>query len=188
MSSVVTYSPADITIYQVGNGVVLKEKSLVAIEPGKFDVLAFGDEAMKVSEGAGNVQCFSPLHQGLIDDFVSSRKLMKYMLEKAFGKLTEKPALVICLPRNATKSAVKAYEEVLYASGARTVKSFAGNLDEYLNTASDKEVSRFKAIIEIGKENPEEYAKELVSEMYARATQFGLTKEQLVKYIEEYAE
>ncbi len=188
MSTVINYSPADIVIYEVGNGVVLKEKSLIAVEQGKADIVAFGNEAEKVSADSETIQCFSPLHQGMIDDYVCSRKLMKYVLEKAFGKWTEKPALVLCLPKNATKSAIKAYEEIMYASGARTVKSFGGSLDDYLNTASEREVNRFKAIIEIAKDNPEEYAKELVIEMYERATQFGLTKKQLIKYIEEYAE
>ena len=81
------YEPADIEIYVKDKGLVLKEKSLVAFAQYNKKILGIGDEAEAIAaQNLESITVQSPLHRGIIADYVLADIMFRHMLQKAYGK------------------------------------------------------------------------------------------------------
>lgn len=181
-------APADIVIYKVGEGIVLKEKTLIAIDSKVPKVLAIGNEAEKIDTGPEGIECFSPFHFGKIENFSCAEKIMECFLKRAFGTAFMKPSLVLCFPGAAEEVVLKAYEDAMYCAGAKKVRLYAGTLNAFLHNISEKELKRYKGIVEITKDDPSEYAQELVYEAYECVKNWGLSKTQMLEMLNKMEE
>lgn len=114
---------ASILVYIKGKGVVLKEPSVVAIDKDADKVLAIGDEAhLMIGRTPGNIVAVRPLRQGVISDYTTTEKMIKFFINKAIGKKTfRKPRVAVCIPSGATEVEKKAVEDASYQAGAREV-------------------------------------------------------------------
>lgn len=82
-----TNEPADIVIYRQGQGILLKETSLLAYDTTTQKILAIGKEAERLLDHPHeNVALCCPLHQGAITDFFAASRLFMGLLRMAFGK------------------------------------------------------------------------------------------------------
>lgn len=181
-------APADIIIYKVGEGIVLKEKTLIAIDNNVPKILAIGNEAEKIDTSAEGIECFSPFHFGKIENFSCAEKIMKYFLKRAFGTAFMKPSLVFCFQGVAEEVVLKAYEDAMYCAGAKKVRLYAGTLNAFLHNTSEKELKQYKGIVEITKDDPSEYAQELVYEAYECMKDWGLSKTQMLEMLNKIEE
>ena len=114
---------ASILVYVKGNGVVLKEPSVVAFDRDTNMIKAIGEEArLMLGRTPGNIVAVRPLRQGVISDYIVTEKMIKYFVQKALGKRTfKKPNISICVPSGVTEVEKKAVEEAAFAAGAREV-------------------------------------------------------------------
>lgn len=114
---------ASILVYIKGKGVVLKEPSVVAIDKDADKVLAIGEEAhLMIGRTPGNIVAVRPLRQGVISDYTTTEKMIKFFINKAIGKKTfRKPRVAVCIPSGATEVEKKAVEDASYQAGAREV-------------------------------------------------------------------
>lgn len=127
-------TPSDIIIYVKDKGIVLREKSLIAISGNK--VIAYGNEcehlqAVHASE-QGDITVFSPFKQNKITDVTSAVSLLKYFIQKARNnkRTLKRPVIGITLPADATPVDKKTYEEVIYmVSNARNCYLFHESLE-----------------------------------------------------------
>ena len=176
---------AEIIIYKAGQGIVLKEKTLMAVDKKASKILAIGNDVEKMDTNLDNIEVISPIHLGEIEDFACASRIMKALIRKALGTTFIKIPLVLCHPKSISAVALKAYEEAVYYTGrVKKVKLYAGSLNDYLQNASEKELGKYKAIIEIATEDNFEYARQLLSETYDRIKEWGLSKEQMLEIIE----
>jgi len=114
---------ASILVYIKGKGVVLKEPSVVAIDKDSDKVMAIGEDArLMIGRTPGNIVAVRPLRQGVISDYTTTEKMIKYFINKAIGKRTfRKPRIAVCIPSGASEVEKKAVEDATYQAGAREV-------------------------------------------------------------------
>ena len=114
---------ANVLIYIKGQGIVLNEPSVVAIDNETKKILAVGEEAHEMlGRTPGKVSSIRPLKDGVIADFDLTREMLNYFIKKINAKgLITKPRILICCPSNITSVEKSAIREAAEATGARRV-------------------------------------------------------------------
>ena len=114
---------ANILIYVRGEGIVLSEPSVVAIDKDSGKVLAIGQKAHEmIGRTPGSVIAMKPLKDGVIADFDKTEIMLDYFIKKIKGKtLFSKPRILICCPSNITQVEKNAIIEVAERTGAKKV-------------------------------------------------------------------
>ena len=114
---------ANILIYVKGEGIVLNEPSVVAVEATSNKVLAVGEEAYKMlGRTPGKVLAIKPLKDGVIANFELTVEMLNYFIKKVQAKTTfSKPTILICCPSNITEVEKQAIKEVAEVTGAKKV-------------------------------------------------------------------
>ena len=111
-------------VYVRGRGVVLKEPSVIALDTDTNTIRAIGEEArMMLGRTPGNIVAIRPLRQGVISDYTTTEKMLKYFIQKAVGRKNfRKPRISVCVPSGVTEVEKKAVEDATYQAGARYVE------------------------------------------------------------------
>ncbi|MCL2223402.1 MAG: rod shape-determining protein [Defluviitaleaceae bacterium] len=114
---------ASVLVYIKGQGTVLKEPSVVAIDKSTDKILAVGEEARSMlGRTPGNIIAIRPMREGVISDYHITEKMLKYFINKAVGRpLMRKPRIAICVPSNVTEVERRAVKDAGYQAGARKV-------------------------------------------------------------------
>ncbi len=114
---------ANILIYVKGEGIVLSEPSVVAIDKDTGKVLAIGQKAHEMlGRTPGSVLAIRPLKDGVIADFDKTEIMLDYFIKKIKGKtIFSKPRILICCPSNITQVEKNAIREVAERTGAKKV-------------------------------------------------------------------
>ena len=115
---------ASILVYVKGKGVVLKEPSVVAYDRDTEQIMAIGEEARLMhGRTPGNIVAVRPLRQGVISDYKTTEKMLKYFIQKAVGKsfFGRRPRISVCVPSGVTDVEKRAVEDATYQAGARDV-------------------------------------------------------------------
>lgn len=78
---------ASVLVYIKGEGIVLKEPSVVAIDRNTNKILAVGEEAQRmVGRTPGNILAMKPMRAGVISDYDVTEKMLRYFINKACGE------------------------------------------------------------------------------------------------------
>ena len=114
---------ANVLIFVKGQGIVLNEPSVVAIDSETKKPLAVGVEAREMlGRTPGSVQAIRPMKDGVIADFEITEVMLDYFLKKVNGKtLFTKPRILICCPSNITQVEKNAIKEAAERTGAKRV-------------------------------------------------------------------
>lgn len=114
---------ANVLIDVKGEGIVLNEPSVVAINTKNDDVVAVGKDAyMMVGRTPANIKAVRPLKDGVIADFNITEKMLQYFIDKLnVGSRFSKPTIMICAPTNVTPVEQKAIIEAAEQAGGGKV-------------------------------------------------------------------
>lgn len=114
---------ANVLIYIKGEGIVLNEPSVVAIDSESKSVLAVGKEANDMlGRTPGKVKAIKPLKDGVIADFEYTEAMLGRFIKKVKGKgFLSKPRILICCPSNITPVEKNAIKEAAERLGAKKV-------------------------------------------------------------------
>ncbi|MEJ6348297.1 rod shape-determining protein [Holzapfeliella sp. He02] len=114
---------ANVLIYVAGDGIVLNEPSVVAIDTKNDEVVAVGTEAYRmVGRTPGNIKAIRPLKDGVIADFDITEAMLTYFIEKLNLKgFLSKPNILICAPTNVTDIEQKAIIQAAEKAGGNKV-------------------------------------------------------------------
>ena len=114
---------ANVLIYVKGQGIILNEPSVVAIDKTNNKVLAVGEEARRmIGRTPGNVVAIRPLKDGVIADFDVTEEMLKHFINKLNVKgFFSKPRILICCPTNVTSVEQKAIREAAQKAGGKDV-------------------------------------------------------------------
>lgn len=114
---------ANVLIYVKGQGIVLNEPSVMAIEADTKKPLAVGSEARNMlGRTPGKVKAIRPMRDGVIADFDLTEMMLNKFLSKINGKgLFSKPRILICCPSNITGVEKNAIREAAERTGAKRV-------------------------------------------------------------------
>ena len=115
---------ASILVYVKGKGVVLRDPSVVAYDKDQEKIVEIGEEArLMLGRTPGNIISIKPLRHGVISDYTTTEKMLKYFIRKAVGRnfFGRRPKICVCVPSGVTEVEKRAVEEATYNAGAREV-------------------------------------------------------------------
>lgn len=113
---------AMVVVYIKGQGIVLQEPSVVALNEQTGEILAVGEDARQmIGRTPGYIKAIRPLRQGVISDYDMTEKMLKYFIHKSIGRRAMRPRIVICVPSGVTEVEKKAVEDATKQAGARRV-------------------------------------------------------------------
>jgi rod shape-determining protein MreB len=111
-------------VYVKGQGIVIAEPSVVAINKKSGQILSVGVEAKKmVGRTPSHIIAIKPLVQGVVSDFEITESMLKYFINKVHqGSFSiPRPRVVVGIPSMITEVEKKAVEDATYNAGAREV-------------------------------------------------------------------
>ena len=114
---------ANVLIYVKGEGRVLNDPTVVAIDADTKQVLATGSKANEMlGRTPGKVKAIKPLKDGVIADFEYTEAMLNDFITRVKGKgIFSKPRILICCPSNITSVEKNAIREAAERIGARKV-------------------------------------------------------------------
>lgn len=111
---------ANTLVYVRGEGIVLDEPSVVAINTLDGTPLAVGAEAKRmIGRTPSHIQAIRPLSDGVIADFDICEKMLRYFIQKVHHSRLTRPRMVICVPSGITGVEQRAVQEAAEFAGAR---------------------------------------------------------------------
>jgi len=113
---------ANTLVYVRGQGIVLNEPTVIAMNERTGQVLAMGDEAWQmIGRTPGYIVAVRPLRHGAITDFDVTERLIKLVFQRiGVGRFTH-PRALICVSSAITSVERRAVEEAALSAGARSV-------------------------------------------------------------------
>ena len=111
---------ANTLIYSRGQGIVLNEPSVVAIDISDGRPVAVGHEAKRMmGRTPGRITTIRPLKDGVIADFEVCEKMLRFFIQKVHASRWSKPRMVICVPSGITGVEQRAVQDAAEYAGAR---------------------------------------------------------------------
>jgi rod shape-determining protein MreB len=111
---------ANTLIYARGQGIVLNEPSVVAIDITDGRPVAVGLEAKRMmGRTPGRIKTIRPLKDGVIADFEVCEKMLRFFIQKVHASRWSKPRMVICVPSGITGVEQRAVQDAAEYAGAR---------------------------------------------------------------------
>ena len=143
---------ASVLVYVRGRGVVLKEPSVIALDTDNNSIRAIGEEArLMLGRTPGNIVAIRPLRQGVISDYTTTEKMLKYFIQKAVGRKNfRKPRISVCVPSGVTEVEKKAVEDATYQAGARYVEIIEEPIAAAIGAGIDIGKPQGNMIVDIG--------------------------------------
>ena len=114
---------ANTLVYVRGQGIVLGEPSVVAINKDTGVVRAVGNEGKSmIGRTPGNIVAIRPMKDGVIADFEITEEMLRHFIRKTHkrGKLAL-PRVAICVPSGITAVEKRAVTESAMQAGAKKV-------------------------------------------------------------------
>lgn len=104
-----------------GQGIVINEPAVVAIDASTNQVMAIGQEAREMlGRTPGSIIAVHPLKDGVIANFRVTQAMLRYFVNRLSGRIRlVRPEIMICVPAGATSTERRAVIDACIAAGAK---------------------------------------------------------------------
>ena len=110
---------ANTLVYAKGQGIVLNEPTVIALNTQSNDVLAIGHEAWRmIGRTPSNIVAVRPLRKGAITDFEITQRMIRLVLQRVGVSRFNRPRVVICVPSAITPVEQRAVTDAARGAGA----------------------------------------------------------------------
>src|SRR5205814_5639343 len=110
---------ANTLVYARGEGIVLNEPSVIALDSRSRDVLAMGHDAWQmIGRTPSYIVAVRPLRKGAITDFEITQRMIRLLLQRVKVSRFNRPRVVICVPSAITAVERRAVKEAARRAGA----------------------------------------------------------------------
>jgi len=114
---------ANTCVFARGQGIVLNEPSIVAVNNVNDQIEAVGSEAKEMlGRTPGSITAIRPMRDGVIADFDAAEKMLGYFIKKAHKRKSfVRPRIIIGVPSEITQVERRAVKESAYRAKASEV-------------------------------------------------------------------
>jgi rod shape-determining protein MreB len=144
---------ANTLVYVKGEGIVLNEPSVVAIERSTGRPKGYGLEAKRMlGRTPDNIIAVRPLKDGVIADFDVTEKMLRYFLKQIIDKHVFKvrPKVIVCVPSGITEVERRAVRDSAETAGAKQVHMVAEPMAAAIGVGLPVETPTGNMVIDIG--------------------------------------
>ncbi|MFA4983888.1 MAG: rod shape-determining protein [Candidatus Omnitrophota bacterium] len=180
---------ASTLVYVKGDGVVLCEPSVVAIERGTSHVLAVGEEAKRMlGRTPGNIVAIRPMKDGVIADFEITEAMLRYFIKKVHNhRVLVRPRIVIAIPSGITEVEKRAVKDSAERAGAREVFLIEEPVAAAIGVGLPIQEPRGNMIIDIGGGTTEIAVISLAGIVFSKSIRIGGDEmdEAIIEYLKK---
>jgi rod shape-determining protein MreB len=114
---------ANTLVYVKGQGIVVNEPSIVALDRNTGKPIAIGRQAKEMlGRENPDIEVVRPLRDGVIADYEVTEEMLRYFIKKVQkNKILVRPRIVICIPSGVSAVEMRAVRESAEKAGAREV-------------------------------------------------------------------
>jgi rod shape-determining protein MreB len=106
-------------VFRRGEGIVLFEPSVVAIDERTGALHAVGDQARRmIGRTPAHIRATRPLRHGVIADFEVTEQMLRHFIGQVIRGFGSRAYVIVCVPSGATPVERNAVEEATIAAGA----------------------------------------------------------------------
>ena len=135
-----------------GQGIVINEPSVVAIDKSESRVLAVGADAKRmIGRTPGSIIAERPLKDGVIAEFDITAAMLRHYFKKVSGNtIMSRPRVSVCIPYGVTEVEKRAVEDVTLEAGAQSVSLIEEPIAAAIGSGLRVEDARGCMIVDIG--------------------------------------
>ncbi len=143
---------ATVLVYVKGEGIVLREPSVVAKNRDTGEILAVGEDARQmIGRTPGNIVAIRPLREGVISDYDSTEKMLKDFILKVIGnRMFLRPRIAVCIPSGVTEVEKRAVKDAAKQAGARKVTTIEEPIAAAIGAGIDITKACGSMVVDIG--------------------------------------
>jgi len=143
---------ANTLIYMKGEGIILNEPSVVAIDNSSNKVIAVGKEAKEfIGRTPPNISAIRPLKDGVIADFDVTKAMIKHFLtEVRKDRKVSNPKMVVGVPSGITQVEKKAVIDACLQVGIRNIYLIEEPMAAAIGAELPIELPRGNMVVDIG--------------------------------------
>jgi rod shape-determining protein MreB and related proteins len=144
---------ANTLIYVKGEGIVLNEPSVVAIDRATGKIKGVGLEAKRMlGRTPEGVIAVRPMKDGVIADFDVTEKMLRYFLQLIIDNhvFKVKPRVIVCVPSGITEVEKRAVRDSALGAGAKEVFMVAEPMAAAIGVGLPVETPTGNMVIDIG--------------------------------------
>ncbi len=140
-------------VYVKGEGIVIFEPSVVAVNQKTGQILAIGKEAREmVGKTPSHVVASKPLSAGVISDFEVTEQMIRYFIDRVMGRafIKPRPRVIVSIPCGVTEVEKKAVRDATKKAGARKVFLIQQPMADAIGAKLDVNKPEGHFIVDIG--------------------------------------
>jgi len=113
---------ANTLVYLKGQGIVIREPSVVAFSRRDRKVIAIGRQAREMmGKTHGDIDVIRPMRDGVIDDDEVAEWMIRAFIKRVQPNRLMRPRIIVCVPSGVTKSEKRVIRDSAEYAGAREV-------------------------------------------------------------------
>jgi rod shape-determining protein MreB len=110
---------ANTVVFRRGDGIVVFEPSVVAIDELTGKVVAVGEEARRmIGRTPAHIRATRPLRHGVISDYETTEQMLRHFIRRGVARSHRRPDVIVCVPGGVTQVERSAVEDATLAAGA----------------------------------------------------------------------
>ena len=180
---------ANTLIFMRGQGIIMREPSVVAVDTRSDTVLYVGQEAKNViGRTPGSIVAVRPLKDGVIADFDITANMLQIFIKKATNNsFFARPNVVVCIPSGVTAVERRAVREATIKAGARKVSIIEEPMAAAIGAGLPVAEAQGSMVVDIGGGTSEVAVISLGGIVSARSVRVGGDKfdDYIIQYIKK---
>jgi rod shape-determining protein MreB len=142
---------ANTVVFRRGEGIVLFEPSVVAVDERTGEVQAVGERARQmIGRTPAHILATRPLRHGVIADFETTEQMLRLFIHRVLGRARLRTHVMVCVPSGITQVERSAVTEATVAAGASHASLIDVPLAAAIGAGLPVGESRGSLILDIG--------------------------------------